>query len=308
MRLRSPPSPSLPIVTLTAVPGVGVGHWSDTGGKTGVTVVTLPEPNRAAVEVRGAAPGSRELALLQPGSRVETIQGIVLTGGSAFGLASVDGVVAEMERRGVGHQALHGPVPIVPAAVIYDLLAGDAGARPGPEEGAAAYRAASSGPVQMGAVGAGTGALVAAWRGPEHIQAGGLGSAAQISGGATVGALAVVNAVGDVFTLDGESLTGGPLRPGPPAFEPAPLEHTTLVVVVTDGLLSRTDLMRLTVRAQDAIAACIRPSHTRYDGDVAFAVSCGDLDADLDAVGEATFVAVGDAIEAALVAVAGKEE
>lgn len=294
-------------MTLTAVPGVRVGHWTDSIGKTGVTVVTFPEPNRAAVEVRGAAPGSRELAVLQPGSRVETIQGIVLTGGSAFGLTSVDGVVAEMERDGVGHRALHGPVPIVPAAVIYDLLAGDSDSRPGPAEGAAAYRAASTEPVTMGAVGAGTGALVSGWRGHQHIRPGGLGSASMPAAGATVGVLAVVNAVGDVFSLEGDPLTGGPLRPGPPAFEPPPLGNTTLLVVATDARLTRTDLVRIAVRAQDAIAACIRPGHTRYDGDVAFAVSCGDRTADLDAVGEATFVAAGDAIAAALVAVSGEE-
>ena len=294
-------------MTITAVPGVSVGHWTDSIAKTGVTVVTFPEPNRAAVEVRGAAPGSRELALLQPGSRVEAIQGIVLTGGSAFGLAAVDGVVGEMERAGIGHLALHGPVPIVPAAVIYDLLAGDPDVRPGPDDGAAAYRAASSAPVSMGAVGAGAGALVSGWRGREHVQPGGLGSSVQPVGEATVGALVVVNAVGDVFTLEGAPLTDGPLRPGPPAFEAAPLENTTLVVVATDVRASRTDLLRLAVRAQDAIAACIRPGHTRYDGDVAFAVSCGARDADLDAVGEATFVAVGEAIEAAMRAVSGEE-
>lgn len=294
-------------MTLTTIPGVKVGHWTDPVAKTGVTVVTFPEPNRAAVEVRGAAPGSRELAVLQPGSRVEAIQGVVLTGGSAFGLASVDGVVAEMEREGIGHQAIQGPVPIVPAAVIYDLLAGDPDVRPGPEQGASAYRAASSEPVAMGAVGAGTGALVSGWRGPQHIRPGALGSASVRTSDATVGALAVVNAVGDVFSLEGIPLTGGSPRPGPPAFEPPPLGNTTLLIVATDARLVRTDLLRLAVRAQDAIAACIRPGHTRYDGDVAFAVSCGDRDADLDAVGEATFVAVGDAIEAAMLSVSGEE-
>jgi L-aminopeptidase/D-esterase-like protein len=289
-------------MTLTAVPGIQVGHWTDPVGRTGVTVVTLPEPNRVVAEVRGAAPGSRELALLAPGMRVEEIQAIVLTGGSAFGLAAVDGVVRALEADGRGHQALQGPVPIVPAAVIYDLLAGDPQARPGPDEGAAAYAAAAAGPVPMGAVGAGTGALVAGWRGMEHLRAGGVGSSSVTVGAAVVGALAVVNAVGDVFTLDGGALTGGSLRPGPPAGPPAPLENTTLVVIATDARIERNDLLRLSVRAQDAVAACIRPGHTRYDGDVAFAVSCGEITADLDALGEAAFVTVGDAIAAALTA------
>jgi L-aminopeptidase/D-esterase-like protein len=289
-------------MTLTAVPGIQVGHWTDPVGRTGVTVVTLPEPNRVVAEVRGAAPGSRELALLAPGMRVEEIQAIVLTGGSAFGLAAVDGVVRALEADGRGHEALQGPVPIVPAAVIYDLLAGDPQARPGPDEGAAAYAAATGGPVPIGAVGAGTGALVAGWRGREHLRAGGLGSASLAVGTAMVGALAVVNAVGDVFTLEGTALTGGSLRPGPPVRPPAPLENTTLVVVATNARIERNDLLRLSVRAQDAVAACIRPGHTRYDGDVAFAVSCGEVTADLDALGEAAFVTVGDAIAAALTA------
>ena len=287
-------------MTLTDVPGIRVGHWTDPVGKTGVTVVTLPEPNRVVAEVRGAAPGSRELALLAPGMRVEQIQAIVLTGGSAFGLAAVDGVVQALEADGRGHPTPRGPVPIVPAAVIYDLLAGDPTSRPGPGEGAAAYSAATAEPVTMGSIGAGTGALVAGWRGAEHMRPGGLGSAALLAGDAVVGALAVVNAVGDVFTLEGEALTGGSLRPGPPSAPPAPLENTTLVVVATNAAVGRNDLLRLAVRAQDALAACIRPGHTRYDGDVAFAVSCGVAEADLDALGEAAFVAVGDAVEAAL--------
>ena len=277
-----------------------MGHWTDLEGRTGVTVVTLPEPNRVVAEVRGAAPGSRELALLAPGMRVEEIQAIVLTGGSAFGLAAADGVVQGLAAQGRGHPTAKGPIPIVPTAVIYDLLAGDSLARPGPEEGAAALAAADSAPVPMGAVGAGTGALVAGWRGPEHFRPGGLGSASVRSGDVTVGAIAVVNAVGDVFTLEGESLTGGSLRSAPPGIHPAPLENTTLVVVATDARIERNDLLRLAIRAQDAVAACVRPGHTRYDGDVAFAVSCGEAEADLDAVGEAAFAAVGDAIEAAV--------
>jgi len=295
-------------MTLTSVPGIKVGHYTDPAARTGLTVVTLPEPNRVVAEVRGAAPGSRELALLAPGMRVEQIQAIVLTGGSAFGLASVDGVVRALEADGRGHETLKGPVPIVPAAVIYDLLTGDPAVRPGPDDGAAAYRAVSSEPVEMGSVGAGTGALIAGWRGFEHMRPGGVGSAAVPAGPATVAALAVVNAVGDVFTLEGEPLTGGPARPGPPAGPPAPLENTTLVVVATDGRIERNDLLRLAVRAQDALAACIRPGHTRYDGDVAFAVSCGETEADLDTMGEAAFVAVGDAIEAAVRSAATEEE
>jgi L-aminopeptidase/D-esterase-like protein len=284
-------------VTLTAVPGVRVGHWTDSDAITGVTVVIPPTPNVTAVEFRGAAPGSRETALLAPGMRVETVQAIVLTGGSAYGLAAADGVVAALEADGLGHETIAGIVPIVPAAVIFDLWVGDGSVRPGPEQGIAAYRAASGDPVEMGSVGAGTGAVVAGWRGPEHVRKGGIGSAAVTLGDVTVGALVVVNAVGDVFTMEGTPLTGGPHVPsGPPI---GPLDaNTTLVVLATDAAVDRAALLRLCVQGHDAMAACLRPSHTRYDGDGVFAVSCGDRTADLDQLGAAAFAAVGQAIEA----------
>jgi L-aminopeptidase/D-esterase-like protein len=284
-------------VTLTDVPGVGVGHWTDAIGMTGVTVVVPPDPNVTAFEVRGAAPGTRETALLGPGMKVESVQAIALCGGSAFGLDAVSGIVAQLERDGRGHPTMAGVVPIVPAAVIFDLAVGSATARPGPEAGAAAYRAVSRDPVEMGNVGAGTGATVAGWRG--SWRKGGVGSAAA-TGEVTVGALAVVNAVGDVFTLEGVSLTGGEPVPGPPAGPPDPMTNTTLVVVATDGRFDRSALQRFTVRAHDALAVCLRPAHTRYDGDAVFAVSCGDRDADPDVIGETVFAVVGRAIEAAI--------
>lgn len=286
--------------TITAVPGVRVGHWTDTDAETGCTVVVLPEPNVVGAEFRGAAPGSREAALLVPGMRVQQAQAIVLTGGSAFGLASADGVVRRLEEQGRGHPALAGPVPIVPAAVVYDLMVGDGSVRPGPEEGAAAFDAATGDPVVQGRVGAGAGTRVAGWRGVEAIRPGGVGSAVARRGGAVVGALAVVNAVGDVFTLEGEQLSGGDLVPGDPAAPPRPLEQTTLVVVATDASLDRSQLTRLSVRAHDALAVCIRPSHTSHDGDAVFAVSCGHVDADADLVAEAAWEATGRAVAAAI--------
>jgi len=220
-------------MTITSVPGVRVGHWTDLDGLTGVTVMVPPEPNVTAVEVRGAAPGTRETALLAPGMKVEGVHAITLCGGSAFGLAAASGVAEALEEDGRGYSTLAGLVPIVPAAVIFDLAVGSNTARPGPEDGAAAYRVATAEPVEMGTVGAGTGAAVAGWRGFEYLRKGGVGSASASLGDATIGALAVVNAVGDVFTLEGEALTGGDLVPGPPPFAPAPLENTTLVVLAT---------------------------------------------------------------------------
>lgn len=291
--------------TITAVSDVTVGHWSDPVAMTGCTVVVLPEPNVVAVEVRGGAPGSRETELLEPGMRVEQVQAILLTGGSAFGLAAADGVVRGLEKDGRGHETPVARIPIVPAAVVFDLFPGDPSVRPGPDEGEAAYRAASNEPVESGLIGAGTGTTVSLWRGFEHMKPGGLGSATRPVDDAVVGALVVANAVGDVFSIQGESLTGGDHEPGPPAFMPDPLTNTTLVVIATDAALSRNELSRLAIRSQDAIAACVRPSHTRFDGDIAFAVSCGVLEAEVESLAEAAFGATAEAIERAVRASAG---
>ena len=284
--------------TITAVRGVEVGHWTSDEHGTGVTVLVFPEPNVAAVEMRGAAPGSRETALLGPEMRVEQIQALVLAGGSAFGLAAADGVVRELVADGRGHPTRNGPVPIVPAAVVYDLDR-PSGFRPGAYEGALAYRDRSPAPVPLGPVGAGRGATTSQWRGTEAVQPSGLGSAMVEVDGVRVGALVVVNAVGDVFTIEGTPLTGGDPAPGPPVSGITPHTNTTLVAVATEARLGRTDLIRVCIRAQDAVAVCVRPAHTRYDGDAAFAVSCGAAEGDVDALGEAAFVVTGRAIAAA---------
>jgi L-aminopeptidase/D-esterase-like protein len=295
-------------MTLTDVPGIKVGHWTDKQARTGCTVIVLPQPNVVSAEVRGAAPGTRETALLAPGMRVEQVDAILLTGGSAFGLAAADGVVTELEKEGRGHPTPAGPVPIVPAAVVFDLMTGDGSVRPTARNGASAYRNASNRPVSLGLVGAGTGTTVAKWRGFEFAAPGGIGSWARRVGRATVGGLVVLNSVGDVFTLEGEPLTGGSPVPKAPAAPPIPAANTTLVVVATDARLTRPELARLCVRAHDAIGACLRPAHTRYDGDVVFAVSCGRRRADLDALGEAAFEVTGRAIEATLTASAVQAE
>ena len=279
--------------TITAVPGVQVGHWTDLEAATGVTVIDLPEPNLAVFEARGGAPGTRETALLAPSMKIETIQSLVFAGGSAFGLAAADGVMAELATAGRGHPTPAGVVPIVPAAILYDLIVG-ANAPPDAAAGAAAFRARSSGPAPLGSVGAGTGATVSKWRGFDSMRKAGIGSAATRVGTATIGVLAAVNAVGDVVGLDGTWITGGPTLEGPEIS--GSRENTTLVAVATDALLSKSELLRLTVRSHDALAATLRPAHTRYDGDVVFAVSCGEEDADLDVLGEAAFNAVAAAI------------
>ena len=268
-------------------------------------MVVLPEPNVVAAEARGAAPGTREYGLLQPGMRIEQCQAILLTGGSAFGLAAADGVMRGLESDGRGHETPVGNIPIVPSAVLFDLFLGDPAARPGPDEGEAAYRDASSDPVQSGLVGVGTGATVAKWRGFEHMKPGGLGSGLRTAGDARVGSLVAANAVGDVFTVEGESLTGGNPEPGPPALMPEAFTNTTLMLIVTDARLTRGELIRLVVRAHDALAVCMRPAHTGLDGDIAFAVSCGSMEADVEVLAEAAFGATAAALENAVRSAAG---
>ncbi len=288
-------------MTLTAIAGVKVGHWTDPEMRTGCTVVVLPEPNVTGVDVRGGAPGTRETDLLGVGMRVEQVQAILLTGGSAFGLAAADGVVRELLEDGRGHPTPATPVPIVPAAVVFDLPLEGGGVRPGPEQGALAYRAASADEVTMGRVGAGASTSCAKWRGFDLRVMAGIGSAAvPTPDGHLVAALVVMNPVGDVFSLDGRSLTGGDPIPGPPAPPPWAGTNTTLVSVVTDVAMSRAELTRLGIRAHDAIGACVRPAHTRFDGDVVFMTAVGTEPGDIDLAAEAAFVACGLAIEKAV--------
>ncbi len=233
--------------------------------------------------------------------RVEQVQAILLTGGSAFGLGAADGVMARLDAQGRGHPTPAGPVPIVPAAVVFDL-AQSVTPPPGPAP-TREQRPSTQPPLSrltQGRVGAGTGATVANWRLFDDPLPGGVGSFSVDWPDAVVGALVVVNAVGDGFTLEGEPLTGGPAVARGPVLPVPPHTNTTLGVVATDARLNRVELARLAVRAQDAVAVCLRPAHTRYDGDAVFAVSCGEVDADPDALGEAAFEATGRAIEAAL--------
>jgi L-aminopeptidase/D-esterase-like protein len=282
--------------TLTDVPGVAVGHHTDAVARTGVTVMTFPEPNVAVVDVRGGAPGSREFGIFGEAIKPVTVNALVFAGGSAFGLAAADGVMAEVEAEGRGAPTPAGPVPIVPAAIIFDLLVGASDVRPTAADGVAAYRARTPRPVERGAVGAGTGATVGKHNGPEGTSPSGIGSSSAEVDDATVGALAVVNAVGDVYDLAGHRLTGSiesdrRANDGPFGF------NTTLIAVATDADVSdRNELRRLAVRAHDALAATVRPAHTRYDGDTAFVVAAGRHTADVDRLGEAVFSVVASAI------------
>ena len=286
----------MPDRTITDVPGVAVGHHTDAEARTGVTVLTFPEPNVAIVDVRGGAPGTRELGVLGDAIKPYTVNALVFAGGSAFGLAAAHGVVEEVEREGRGAPTPTGPVPIVPSAIIYDLMAGASDVRPTPEDGRSAYLGRSSRPVVMGAVGAGTGATVGKIGGPDAVSPGGVGSASLHVDDATIGALVVLNAVGDVYDLSGSRLTGsGDTAWRGPGDDFAP--NTTLIAVATDAAIDdRNELRRLAVRAHDALAATVRPAHTRYDGDTCFVIAGGRADADIDRLGEAAFTVTATAI------------
>lgn len=260
---------------ITGIEGVWVGHWSDPLGKTGCTVVLPPPGTVGSGEVRGGAPGTRETDLLRPGMLVHEVNAILLTGGSAFGLAAADGVVRWLEERGLGFDAGVARVPIVPAAVIFDLGVGDPGARPDAESGYAACEAAGT-EMEEGQVGAGTGATVAKLHGPERAIPGGIGTAGTEEGGVSVAALAVVNAYGEIVDDDGTVVAGalaGEDEGSQPPFPAAP--NTTIVVAATDAKLSRERAHLLAIAAHDGLARAIQPAHTMWDGDTVFTLATG---------------------------------
>ena len=271
--------------TLADLPGVRVGHWTDADGRTGCTVVLFDPPGAVTSGlVLGSAPGSREFALLAPEKMMDRVDALVLAGGSAFGLDAATGVVRYLEERGAGFPTPFGVVPIVPAAVLFDLGVGDPRARPNADAGyAAAVAAGAPGgrePVAEGAVGAGTGATVGKFAGFERAQRSGIGSAVMRVRGARVGALAVSNAVGDlVDPATGDLVAGCGLGADPELvaelFTPAPGANTTLVAVVTDAPLGKAEAQALAVAAHVGIAQVTRPSHTANDGDTAFVSSVG---------------------------------
>jgi L-aminopeptidase/D-esterase-like protein len=281
-------------LTITALPGVRVGHHTDTEARTGCTAILLP-PGGAVTsgEVRGGAPGTRETALLEPVKRVEVAHGICLAGGSAFGLAAATGVMQFLEEAGEGIETRVARVPIVPAAVIYDLASGSSSVRPTAQNGYDAARAATAQPVSSGRVGAGTGAMVGKALSLEQAQPGGIGNALMHVGAARVAALVVANAFGDVMGVDGTVAAGAHKPDGSrlsdedwiaallddARFEYLRDANTTLVVIGTDARLSKTECFVLAQAAQMGVARGTRPSHTSFDGDTSFAFSTGGVTA-----------------------------
>lgn len=287
--------------TLTAISGIRVGHATDLDGITGCTVILCPPGTVGGVDQRGGAPGTRETDLLRPIHLVNEVTAVVLSGGSAFGLASADGVMRWCESHGIGYKSRMGAiVPIVPAAILNDLGIGDANIRPDAAMGIAACENASDAPVSEGCVGAGTGCRIAGGRGNAWATKGGIGSMAiELGHGLIVAALVAVNAVGDVFDEHGHILAG--LRayedkPGfanmmdafrqmfsaPPA---AQAENTVIGVVATNAKLTKEEVNKVAQMAHDGLARAIKPAHTMYDGDTIFALATGQITADVNLVG-----------------------
>ncbi len=270
---------------ITDIPAIRVGHYTRKAAASGVSVVLCPAGAVGGVDVRGAAPGTRETDVLAPGNLVEQVQAVLLTGGSVFGLAAAQGVVDYLAAQSCGFPLEEGQVaPIVPAAALYDLGRGEQFVPPiDAAWGHKACRAARGGPVEMGSVGAGTGALAGGIKG-------GVGSASlRLANGLTVGVLVAVNALGSVIDPD----TGRPWEIGlekagefgdlgrravrlPPPLPAAPARNTTLGVVATDGKLTKSQARKIAQMAHDGMARAIRPAHTMFDGDTIFCLGTGE--------------------------------
>jgi L-aminopeptidase/D-esterase-like protein len=278
---------------LTQVPGIRVGHFTDERRPTGCTAILTEAGAVCGVDVRGGAPGTRETDLLDPVSTVQEVHAVVLSGGSAFGLETAAGVVRFLEERGIGFAVGPAKVPIVPAAILFDLAVGDWTIRPDADAGYQAARSAGEGPVAEGSVGAGAGATVGKLLGLARAMKGGVGSAAiRLPRGGTVAALVAVNAMGDVLDPDtgrtvagvrdedGKSLVGAmnALLQGEGADASQKGENTSIGVVGTDVTLTQAEATKVAQMAHDGLARVIRPVHTPWDGDTLFALSTGKVE------------------------------
>lgn len=294
---------------LCDVGGLRLGHWTDERRPTGCSVVLCPQGVTAGVDVRGAAPGSRETDLLRPENTVQQVHALVLSGGSAFGLDAASGVMRWLRERGHGLQVGPACVPIVPAAVIFDLWLGDPALTPDADAGYAACEAAGH-DAARGGVGAGTGATVGKLLGLQGAMKSGLGMASLRVGTTTLSALAVVNAVGDVVDpATGQLVAGargadGRLRgtarsllAGEIPIRPLPGAATTLVVVATDARLDKAQATKLAQMAHDGLARSIHPVHQPSDGDIVFTLATGASGpADLGLLGVMAVEAVAEAV------------
>ena len=294
---------------ITDVPGIKVGHYTNREAATGCTVILCEEGAVAGVDVRGSAPGTRETDLLRPMNLVEKVQAVLLSGGSAFGLDAASGVMRYLEERGFGHPTAVAKVPIVPAAIIFDLAIGSPQVRPGGEDGYKACLAATGKEVTEGSVGAGTGATVGKLLGMERATKSGLGTASQEVAGIVIAAIVVVNAFGDVIDPKNGKILAGPRDLERKVFLSTtellkqgyqrrhPLTHnTTIGVVATNACLTKEQVNKLAQMAQAGVDRTISPCHTMYDGDVLFALSLGEQMGDISFLGAIAAEVVATAI------------
>ena len=306
-------TPSRANQTITAVPGIKVGHYTLTERPTGCTVILTESGATAGVDVRGAAPGTRETDLLNPVNSVQQVHAIVLAGGSAFGLDAASGVMRYLDERNIGFKVGTINVPIVPAAILFDLaVGGNPKIRPTADCGYAAAMAATTGPVAEGNVGAGAGATIGKSAGPERAMKGGLGSASiTMPDGLVVAAVVAVNAVGDVIdpstgkvvagvrTPNGRDLADARLLVRAGATQRSPMgENTTIAVVATNATLTKTQAAKVAQMAHDGYARAISPVHTPADGDTIFALATGTKagQADVAKIGVLSAEVTADAI------------
>ena len=300
-------------MNITAIDGIAVGHHTLSSRPTGCTVVLVEAGAVGAVDVRGGSPGTRETDLLDPRNLVSEVHAVVLAGGSAFGLDAASGVMRYLAERGVGFRTSGGPVPIVPAAILYDLQVGDRPEiRPDAQCGYDAARAARRGEVAEGSVGAGAGATVGKMLGQDRAMKGGIGSAAlRTPRGLVVGAIVAVNAVGSVIDpRTGQPVAGVRAEGGRRLEDPFVLvrrgldvppswrENTTIGVVATNARLTKAEAERVAAMAQAGIARALVPAHTPSDGDALFTLATGTYtgSADVGAIGSLAAEAVSDAI------------
>jgi L-aminopeptidase/D-esterase-like protein len=300
---------------LTDIEGIKVGHYTDREAATGCTVVLCESGAVAGVDVRGSAPGTRETDLLNPVNVIEKVHGLLISGGSTFGLDAAGGVIRYLEEQGIGYKTSSAIVPIVPAAILYDLNIGSSDIRPGRDEGYKACLAANGQEVTEGCVGAGTGATVGKLFGINRAVKSGIGTASQQMGeDVIVAALLAVNAVGDVVDPSHGGLLAGPLNEEKNGFL-STIEllkqgyqedlgfpsNTTLGVVATNASLTKSQASKVAQMAQDGLARAINPCHTMHDGDTIFALSTGDKSCDVSCIGAIAAEVVATAIVRAIV-------
>jgi len=299
-------------LSITDIPGIKAGHYTDFDSITGCTAVLCEGGAVGGVDVRGGAPGSRETDALDPMSSVPLIHGVVLSGGSAFGLQSVDGAIQYLKTRGIGHKAGNSKIPIVAGSILFDLSIG-LDEPPSSESGYKACIAAKNRQIQEGTIGAGTGATVAKLMGMERAIKGGIGTyGITLGDGSMVAAIVATNAIGGIFDYKTGSLIAGPLdRTGTGMLNPmecildtnwAPPKlvqnNTTIGVVATDVQLTKPQAKKLSAAAHDGLALSVRPAHTTHDGDTFFCLSTGtsNISADMDRLIAAASVCVAEAI------------